>query len=152
MLGLIVTLTLVGYLTFTPLSFAVELALKPKMAENIAPTMAYLKTNYREGDVIYLYRVSIPAFRYYAPKYGLDGASVLAGSDFHGNMDSYCGEVKQLAGNQRAWLLFSHLTDYEYLEERDLILACADQVGSQKREFSEPGTFINLFLYDLTTR
>jgi hypothetical protein len=112
--------------------------------------MAYLKTNYHQGDLIYLYRVSIPAFRYYAPKYGLNNASVIAGSDFHGNLESYCAEVKQLAGNQRTWLLFSHLTDYEYLNERDLILDCADQVGAKKREFSEPGTFINLFLYDLT--
>jgi len=110
-----------------------------------------LKSNYRQGDVIYLYRVSIPAFRYYAPKYGLDSASVVTGSDFHGNMESYCTEVKQLAGNQRVWLLFSHLTDYEYLNERDAILKCASQVGSKKREFSEPGTMINLFLYDLTT-
>ncbi len=150
-LGLVVTLALVGYLAFTPLSFAVELALKPKMAENIAPTMAYLKINYRQGDIIYLYRVSIPAYRYYAPKYGLNGASVVTGSDFHGNIESYCAEVKQLAGNKRAWLLFSHLTDYEYIDERDVILDCANQVGSKKREFSEPGTFINLYLYDLTT-
>jgi hypothetical protein len=151
-LGLVISLVLVGYLTFTPLSFAVELALKPKMAENIAPTMAYLKANYHEGDVIYLYRVSVPAFRYYAPKYGLDSASVVTGSDFHGNMESYCSEVKQLAGNKRVWLLFSHLTDYEYIDERDAILKCVSQVGSKKREFSEPGTLINLLLYDLTTR
>lgn len=151
-LGLVMTLALVGYLTFTPLNFAVELALRPKMAENIAPTMAYLKTNYRAGDLIYLYRVSIPAFQYYAPKYGLGNASVFAGSDFHGDLESYCTEIKQLAGNKRVWLLFSHLTDYEYLDERDLILGCADQVGSKKREYSEPGTLINLFLYDLTIR
>jgi hypothetical protein len=151
-LGLVVSLALVGCLAFTPLGFAVELALKPKMAENIAPTMAYLKTNYRQGDVIYLYRMSLPAFRYYAPKYGLDSASVVTGSNFHGNMENYCVEVKQLAGNNRVWLLFSHLTDYEYLNERDVILDCASQVGSKKREFSEPGTFINLFLYDLTAR
>jgi uncharacterized membrane protein len=149
-LGLALSLALAGYLTFSPLSFAIELALKPKMTENIAPTLAYLKANYRQGDVIYLYHWSIPAFRYYAPKYGLDTAKVVAGSDFHGALENYCAEIKSLAGNQRAWLLFSHLTDASNLEERDAILDCASQVGSKKREFSEPGTLINLFLYVLT--
>lgn len=151
-LGLVAAFALVGYLTFPPLNFAVELALKPKMAEHIAPTMAYLKTNYHEGDVIYLYRMSVPAFRYYAPKYGLESVSLLTGSDFHGYLENYCVELKQLAGTKRAWLLFSHLTDYEYLDERDSILNCANQIGDKKREFSEPGTSINLFLYDLTTQ
>ncbi len=149
-LGLAAALLLVGWLTFTPLNFAVELALKPKMAENIAPTMAYLKTNYREGDVIYLYRMSIPAFRYYAPKYRLEGALVFNGADFHTNRTGYQSELAQLLGHQRAWFLFSHLTDYEYIDDRDAILDYAGQIGSKKRDFSEPGTFINLYLYELT--
>jgi hypothetical protein len=151
-LGFLVTILLAGYLAFEPLTFAVETALKPKMAENIGPTMSFLKSNYREGDVIYLYHWAIPAFRYYAPKYGLDNAKVISGSDFHANTENYCAEVKQLNSNKRAWLLFSHLTDYEYLDERDTIMDCAGQIGSRKREFSEPGTMINLFLYDLENR
>jgi len=149
LLGLTLTLVLAGYLAFSPLSFAVGTALKPKMTENIAPTLAYLKANYREGDVIYLYHWSLPAFRYYAPKYGLDQAHILPGSDFHANLESYCAEMQQLAGNRRAWFLFSHLTDAAALQEREVILNCAGELGSKKREFSEPGTLINLFLYEL---
>jgi hypothetical protein len=148
-LGFVAAVLLAGYLAYSPLSFAVETALKPKMTENIAPTMAYLKANYREGDVIYLYHWSIPAFRYYAPKYGLDQARVVEGSDFHIVPEVYCDEVQRLLGNKRAWFLFSHLTDASYLDERETILDCAGKIGARKREFSEPGTLINLFLYDL---
>jgi uncharacterized membrane protein len=151
-IGFLVTALLAGSLAFEPVTFAVEMALKPKMAENIGPTMAFLKSNYREGDVIYLYHWATPAFRYYAPKYGIDKAKIVHGTDLHANMENYCIEVKQLSGNKRAWFLFSHLTDYEYLNERDTILDCAGQIGSKKREFSEPGTMINLFLYDLGNR
>jgi hypothetical protein len=152
LLGLAVTLTLAGYLVLFPVRFAVELALQPKMSENIAPTLAYLKTNYREGDLIYLYHWSLPAFRYYAPKYGLEAAQVVIGSDFQGSPEKYCPELTQQAAGHRTWLLFSHLTDYSYLDEREALLACAGRLGSQKREFSEPGTSVNLYLYDLTGR
>jgi hypothetical protein len=148
-ISLMVAALLAGSLAFEPVTFAIEMAAKPKMAENIGPTMSFLKSNYREEDIIYLYHWAIPAFRYYAPKYGLDQAKIISGTDLHANMENYCPEVKQLDGNKRAWFLFSHLTDYEYLDERDTILACAGQIGVKKREFSEPGTMINLFLYDL---
>jgi len=151
-LGWAGTLVLFAYLTFSPLNFAIEAALSPKMTENIAPTMAYLKTNVHEGDVIYLYRMSIPAFRYYAPRYGLENIQVFNGTDAHENRQAYQGEVQQLAGNKRVWFLFSHLADYEYVDDRDAILDYAGQLGEKKREFSQPGTLINLYLYDLMPR
>jgi len=148
-IGLALALLLGAVLTFTPLSFSIENALTPKMPENIAPTMAYLKANVHDGDVIYLYRMSIPAFRYYAPKYGLENIQVFNGTDAHQNRQAYLAEINQMAGNKRVWLLFSHLTDYEYVDDRDAILGYANQLGEKKREFSQPGTFINLYLYSL---
>jgi len=149
-LGLVGALLLAGVLAYGSLSFSVELAFRPKLTENIAPTMAFLKSNYRAGDVIYLYRTSIPAFRYYAPKHGLENAKIFDGADFHQNRAGYQSELNQLAGNKRVWFLFSHLTDFEYVDDRDYIVAYANQLGQKKREFSDPGTGINLFLYDLT--
>ena len=140
---------LAGCLVYTPLAFSIEQAIKPKVAENIAPTMAFLKANYRSGDKIYLYRGSIPAFRYYAPKYDLENAQVFNGADFHLERADYLSEMEQLAGTKRVWLLFSHLTDYEYLQDRDAILEYASQLGDRKREFSDPGTAINLYLFDM---
>jgi len=149
-IGTVSAILLAGFLAYGSLSFSVELAFRPKLTENIAPTMAFLKSNYRPGDVIYLYRTSIPAFRYYAPKYGLENAQVFDGADFHQSRTGYQSELDQLAGNKRVWLLFSHLTDYEYVDDRDFITAYANQIGQKKREFSDAGTGINLFLYDLT--
>ena len=151
-LGLVLVVLVTGLLTYDPLTFSVEMALKPKMVENIAPTMAYLKTNYRPGDMIYLYRTSIPAFRYYAPKYQLESAQVFNGSDYHQDRSAYQAEVKQLASNpafDRTWFLFSHLTDYEYLQDRDAILDYASQIGQKKREYNDPGTAVNLYLFQL---
>ncbi len=148
-LGWVVGLALTGVLTYASFSFALEMVVRPKMTENIAPTMSFLKTNYRAGDVIYLYYNSLPAFRYYAPKYGLAGAVLLNGVDSHTNRPGYQAEVDQLRGNKRVWFLFSHLTDYEYLDDRDFILNYAGQFGSKKREFNDPGTAVNLYLYDL---
>ncbi|MCX6079073.1 MAG: glycosyltransferase family 39 protein [Chloroflexi bacterium] len=147
--GLIGALLLTAVLAYGSVSFSIELLLKPKMAENIAPTMVFLKTNYRPSDVIYLYNTSIPAFRYYAPKYGLENATVLNGADFRQNQAGYQAELDQMLGKKRVWFLFSHLTDYDYLDDRDYILHYAGQLGTKKREFIDPGTAINLYLYDL---
>jgi hypothetical protein len=135
-------------LAFNTVAFSVELMARPKLSENIAPSMAFLQVNYRPGDVIYLYRMSIPAFRYYAPKYGLSGAQVINGADHHLDRTGYKAELVQMKGDKRVWLLFSHLTDDEYVEDRDFILKAANEIGEKKREFSEGGTFINLYLYD----
>ncbi len=150
--GLVCSLGLTFFLTFTSISFAIETALQPKMTENIAPTMAYLKANVREGDVIYLYHMSIPAYRYYAPKYGLDGLKAFDGKDAKTNRQLFVDEINQMKGSQRTWLLFSHLTDPEYVKDRDAILTYASQIGDKKREFSLPGTLINLYLYILPAR
>jgi len=148
-LGTAAALLLAGVLAYGPSTLAVDQAIAPKMTENIAPTMAYLQANYRPGDGIYLYRMAIPAFRYYAPKYKFTDAPVVNGTDLHLDRQNYAAEVKKLAGNQRAWLLFSHMTDPEYVQDREAILAAANGMGVKRREFSQPGTLVNLYLYDL---
>ena len=148
-LGLAGALLLTAFLTFTPLSFSIEAALAPKMTENIAPTMAYLKANVRQGDVMYLYYTSIPAFRYYAPKYGLENIKVFNGTNAHLGGQPILAQISPLIGNKRVWFLFSHMTDNEYVADRDAILVIAKQLGEKKREFGQPGTLINLYLYSL---
>lgn len=146
--GLVIALGLTGMLVYNSLGLSVEMVLRPKMSENIAPTMAFLENNYKPTDVIYLYHVSIPAFRYYAPKYHLENARVLNGADHHADQAGYQSELDQLVGNKRVWLLFSHLTDPIYIEDRDYILNYANQIGNKKREFNDPGTMIDLYLYE----
>ena len=149
-LGMTLSLLLMAGLVYSPLTFAIETFVKPKVSENIAPTLSFLKESYRPGDVIYLYHTSIPAFRYYANQYGLAQAGVIIGEDHHLAPQAYQAELAPLAGNKRVWLLFSHLTDYEYLQDRDAILEYANQMGEKKRQFIDPGTAVNLYLYDLS--
>jgi hypothetical protein len=148
--GWLSALLLAGFLLYNPLVYSVETAIKPKMAENIAGTLAYLKANYRDGDIIYLHHWSIPAFRYYDAKYGLENARVMNGTDLHAKRVAYQAEIAGLAGSKRAWFLFSHLTDIESSDDRDAIMKYANLIGVKKREFSEPGTLIKLYLYQLS--
>ncbi len=145
--GRLLALLVLGLLAYSPTAYSLEQAFQPKMTENIAPTMAYLQANYRAGDVIYLYPTSIPAFRYYAPRYHLEQASVFEGTDYSSNRAGYQAEVDQLALSKRVWFLFSHLTDPVYTADRDFILHYASLSGQQQRAFSLPGTLINLYLF-----
>jgi hypothetical protein len=149
-LGWASVLLLAGTLVYSPLAFSIDTLITPKMTENIAGTMTYLKANYRAGDVIYLHPQAVPAFCYYAPKYGLEKAPVFNGSDLHDNREAYKTEVALLVGNKRVWFLFSHLTDPQYTDDRDAILKYASLTGAKKRDFSEPGTLIHLYLYQFT--
>lgn len=149
MIGLGVAVVIVGLLSFSSLAYSFETLIKPKKVEHIAPTMAFLKANYRQGDLIYLYWESIPAYRYYASQYGLENADVIDGGDYHLDRPGYLTEINQLAGKKRVWFLFSHIAGPENVEDRDAILKYVGQLGDKKREFSDPGTTIELYLFDM---
>jgi hypothetical protein len=149
MIGLGVAVVIVGLLSYSSMTYSIETLIKPKKVEHIAPTLAFLNANYRQGDLIYLYRESIPAYRYYASRYGLENARTIDGGDYHLDRPGYLSEINQLAGNKRVWFLFSHIAGPENIEDRDAILMYVGQLGEKKREFSDPGTTIELYLFDM---
>lgn len=122
---------------------------QPKYPEHMRPSMAYLQQNRKPDDVIYVYYWATPAFRYYATFYGFSESDIVAGHDYITNPPGLLTELDQFKGHKRVWLLFSHVTEKGTYNERDALLAHLKEIGTQKREFREPGTSVSLYLYDL---
>ena len=148
-LGVVVKLGLAGYFLFIPVQHSIERFITPKVQEHIKPTMEYLRENYREGDIIYVYYYTEPAFRFYAPKFGFERDEYIAGEKHQDNPEAYLRELDTLVGNKRVWLIFSHVYFTRDFNERDYMLAYLDFLGEKVREYRVPRTAVNLYFYDL---
>ena len=112
--------------------------------------MEFLKESWREGDVLYISYGGVPAFEYYAPMYGLENVSYIAGErDDYGNPGAMLKRFEPLVGHDRVWVLFSHVYEQGEFNERDFLLDQLKKSGAKKREFREPGTSVYLYLFDL---
>jgi hypothetical protein len=148
----LVAAALAGVLLYQPFMVAAQNFASPKYYEHIRPTMAYLQANYKPGDVIYVYSWAVPAFRYYAPLYGLAESNFIVGNHYENNPPGLLAEVDQYKGQKRVWLLFSHVYENGAYNEKDILLAHLGETGIKKREFIAPGTSVSLYLYDLTSQ
>lgn len=148
-LGLAVRLGLAAYFLFIPAGYSIERFIAPKIQEHIKPTMEYLQENYRQGDQIYVYYYTEPAFRFYAPRFGFEREEYLAGEKHQDHPEAYLRELDSLAGNKRVWLIFTHVYFRGDFNERDYMLAYLDTIGDKTREYRVPRTAVNLYLYDL---
>jgi len=145
-------LALAGLLLYQPLATAAQNFITPKYPEHIRPAMAYLRENYRPGDALYVYYWAVPAFRYYAPFYDFSQTGFIAGQDHSANPLTLLEEIDQLRGQERVWVLFSHVYEAGDYNEKDAVLAHLDEIGVKRREFRQPGTSVYLYLYNLDRR
>ncbi|MCR4317669.1 MAG: hypothetical protein NUW37_15115 [Planctomycetes bacterium] len=125
-----------------------HLIVKPRNAEEIKPVMNYLKENRREGDVIYLYYASELAFEYYSGRYGFDPEDCIAGVSSRNDADKYLSDVDELRGNERVWLVFSHLNVGKGGVEENLILSHLETYGTRLDAFQRVGA--SVYLFDLS--
>jgi uncharacterized membrane protein len=149
-LGTGVAILLAALLLYQPLVSAAQNFASPKYYEHVRPTMAYLQTNRKPGDVLYVYSWAVPAFRYYAPFYGFTESDFMAGNEHKNDPQGLLAEIDRLRGGKRIWVLFSHVYEKGDYNEKDFILAHLDEIGDKKREFRAPGTSVLLVLYDLS--
>jgi hypothetical protein len=145
---------LVGaYLVYAPIVESFSYYRDPKYYEHIRPTMDMLADNWQEGDDLFVSYGAMPAFRFYAPRYGLGEVSYQASfrTDYlePTKMLSY---FEPLDGESRVWILISHVYERGDFNEKDYLLSYLDTIGKKKREFRSPGTSVYLFLYDLGSR
>ena len=91
-----------------------------------------------------------PAFRFYAPFYGLENIQYVS-SDFEDYPDQQMlkSRFEPLIGQGRVWVLFSHVYENAGFNEKDFLTAYLDEIGMKRREFRRPETSVYLFLYDL---
>jgi uncharacterized membrane protein len=142
-------LALAGYLLYPSALDSAGKFVSPKYPEHIRPAMAYLREFYKPGDVIYVYGWALPAWRYYAPRYGFDPEIIVPGTASPEEPVQLLAEVDALRGNPRVWFLFTHVYESGGLNDMDYMLAHLDAIGNPRRKFVEPGTSVYLYLYDL---
>ena len=146
----VVALLVGAYLLFAPVSESFGNFSNPKYYEHIRPSMAALAENWQKGDTIFVSHGAVPAFRFYADRYGLRGVAYQssAASDYlePGNLHAH---IEPLDGEARVWVLISHVYENEDFNEKDFLLNYLDTIGNKKREFRSESTSVYLFLYDL---
>lgn len=145
----LLALALAGLYLVAPTLDSAEKFITPKTPEHIRPALAVLKESYKPSDHIYVYAWALPAYRYYAPRFGLESVQILAGEENTLNPQQTLSDLDTLQGRDRVWVLFSHVYARNDFNERDYILAYLDQIGAKKRQFIEPGSSVYLYLYDL---
>jgi hypothetical protein len=148
--AIVATLILSGYLAYGALDTSFDYFIKPKYFEHIRPSMGFLQETWRPGDEMYVSYGAVPAFKYYAPMYGLTEVPYISNTwDDYKNPENLLRQLEQLKGKPRVWILMSHVYEQGDFNEKDFILKYLNQIGEKKREFRVPGTSVYLYLYDL---
>ena len=138
------------YLLYGPFVTSIQNFIAPKYFEHIRPTMATLRVSWKDGDVLFVSNGALPAFRFYAPFYGLETIPYEYGErEDYKNPQTILSGLDSLKGKPRVWILLSHVYEKDSFNEREFILNYLDETGKEKREIRLPGTSVFLYLYDL---
>jgi hypothetical protein len=150
--GILSTLLLAGFLIYGPLATSIQAFVEPKYFEHIRPTMAQLRDSWKDGDSLFVSNGALPAFRFYAPFYGLESIPYGFGRrEDYKNPQNILRQLDSFRGQPRVWVLFSHVYENGDFNEKDFLLAYLDQAGERRREFRVPGTSVFLYLYSLAS-
>jgi hypothetical protein len=143
-------LFLAGYLLYGPFVTSIASFIEPKYFEHIRPSLDFVRDSWKDGDVMYVSNGALPAFRFYAPSYGLENIQYEYGKrEDYKNPQNILSQIDSFKGQPRVWILFSHVYEKGDFNEKDFILNYLDQIGEKKREFRVPGTSVFLYLYSL---
>lgn len=143
---------IVGYamivlLFLQPTMWAGYHLLRPRCEEDVKPVLQYLRDHKQANDTIYLYYGADGAFRYYAKRYGFDRTPYVMGVPRQDDWAAYQTDLARLRGRGRVWIVFSHIYNWEDVDERKLFLYFLDQMGT--RIDSCPSQEAAVYLYDL---
>jgi hypothetical protein len=142
---------LVGiYLLYAPIDESISAFRNPKYFEHIRPSMATLSENWQPGDKLFVSNGAVPAFRFYADRYGLGDVDFKTSeATDYSDPDKIVSRLQALDGYSRVWVLVTHVYETKDFNEKNFLLSSFDQLGEHKREFRSPGTSVYLNLYDL---
>ncbi len=145
--GRTVGMSLCVLLFLFPVYTAMAISMNPGRLdrEEVRPVMTYLSQHYREGDKVYLYHSSEKAFEYYAKRVGLEDVVYQRGVASKKNWNNYISDLKGLQGNDRVWILFSHVYGYGGVDEEKFFLHVLDGMGKQIDSFKRTGASIYLY-------
>lgn len=144
----LIVVCLTGFLFFHPLLYSTYHLLKPTVKEEIKPVMNHIKEHQHEEDFLYVYNSTIPAFRYYATRFGLDKMDLVMGMDPKDNWENFEKDIEQLRGYRRVWLLFSHSRTLTGNDEEKVFLYLLDKRGAKLDYFKSVGAAVYLYDFD----
>lgn len=170
---------LVGLLFLHPAILTAYHVIKPNAREEMKPVLTYIKKNWQEGDIIYVYYMSQFAFEYYAKyhpgDYRFNNREYIIGKgpqdwyatykreDFKGFWDperpfsqpyysvlqDYTKDIDNLRGHKRVWFLFSSFVSKSGINEEKFFVYHLETIGKQLDFFGKPNV-ASVYLYDLS--
>jgi hypothetical protein len=148
--GMLALSLLAVYLLYGPLVTSTQNFIAPKYFEHMRPTMEILRDAWKDGDALYVSNGALPAFRFYAPFYGVENIPYEYGErEDYRTIDTIASRLASFDGQPRVWILLSHVYERGDFNEREFVLDYLSEIGEKKREFRVPGTSVFLYLYDL---
>jgi hypothetical protein len=123
-------------------------AVGPQGREEVRPLMEHVRQQYRDGDVLYIYRASEAAARYYAARGLAFPGEVILGAGARGDPYDDDLNVSRFTDRGRIWFLFSHVRRRHGQDEETLLVRSLDRVGVRLTELKSEGA--SLYLYDLS--
>lgn len=146
-----IAIVLSGYLLINPLITSFQNFISPRYYEHIRPTMQVLADSWKDGDALFVTAWAEPAFRYYAPFYGLEDVKYVSSKiEDYPDGEKLKLRISPLVGKKRVWVLFSHVYEQGGFNERDYLVAYLNEIGEKRREILKSGTSVYLFFYDLS--
>jgi len=130
-----------------PAGKAMGHVVRPRTHEEIRPVLAYIDENLHDGDTLYLYHGARAAFRYYKPRFHFDTLELIGGVKSKKDHTRYARDLRKLRGRPRVWVLFSHVTEIDDVNEEPVFLDYLDEMGKRLDTFNAPGAAV--YLYDL---
>jgi len=140
--SLLAAALLVGLIGFYP-AYQVYKDVRSPAREEIRPVLQYIRQNWQEGDVIYVYYASELPFKYYAQMFKISSDQYVKGRSTQ-DWEEIRLDLEQYQGKQRIWFLYSHprgddLKVHQYMLK---------QMGEEIQSFRAAGALT--LLYDLS--
>lgn len=118
---------------------------QPFEGEQMRPAIASLAQQRESADLVYIYYPAYPAWRYYAPQFGLEEqGNVIRGRYARTEPEKYAEDLAHLPAYGRLWLLFSHVYTGSAGNEEELIMARVKELGEVEQTEHFPGATLYL--------
>jgi hypothetical protein len=129
-----------------PAAHAGRRLFRPDRGEHIKPVLEYVSRRRLPSDRIYVYYAAMPAFRFYAGRYGLaDG--VVEGAKSRYEVERYKVDLDRLRSAGRAWIVFAHTCDWCPVDEERYFLVHLDGIGRREDQVRASGASAYLYAF-----
>jgi hypothetical protein len=128
----------------------------PYEIEAVKPLLAELRSEWKAGDVLYVYYRSGPAMMLYGQRYGFSEGDYAQGGCHDGNWREYLHELDHFRGKSRVWIMLMQMPPS--YGERNTLLHYLDTIGVQRAAYRTYVHMVShhgdepteLLLYDLS--